>query len=132
MVRIVTDYLDNSALTFPDKVAFSDDRREITFKQLREEALHLATALISLGIKKKPVLIYLDKSVEVIAAFNGVAYSGNFYSPLDTHMPQERIGKIVDRLQPIAVITDESHIDDVQKILPGIAVITYEDRKSVV
>ena len=91
MARIVTDYLDESAQKYPDKVSFVDERRSITFSQLQNEAYHIATKLIEIGLFKKPILVYLDKSVEVIAAFEGISYSGNFYSPLDTQMPEERI-----------------------------------------
>lgn len=119
MARIATDYLDITAKEHPDKVAFVDERRELTFKQLQAEAYHIATALIRSGFYKQPVLVYLDKSVEVIAAFQGVAYSGNFYSPIDTHMPKERIAKIVDKLKPVAIVTDRLHREEAVKILTG-------------
>ena len=38
-----------------------------------------------------------------------VAYSGNFYSVIDTEMPVERIDKIFDVLEPELVITDLKH-----------------------
>ena len=126
MARIATDYLDITVRKYPDKVAFVDDKREMTFKQLQVEAHHIATSLIRSGFYKQPVLVYLDKSVEVIAAFQGVAYSGNFYSPIDTHMPKERIAKIVDKLQPVAIVTDRLHREEAKNILSGGTVI-YED-----
>lgn len=64
-------------------------------------------------------MVYLDKSVEMIAAFEGVTYSGNFYSPLDTCMPRERIAKIVDKLNPSAIITDKEHEEEAGEILLG-------------
>lgn len=119
MVRIVTDYLDQTAKIYPNKVAFVDEKRSITFSQLQSESHHIAAKLIEIELFKKPVLVYLDKSVEVIAAFEGITYSGNFYSPLDTHMPEERIAKIVKKLNPAAIITDESHKEEAEKILNG-------------
>lgn len=127
MARIVTDYLDITAKKYPNKVAFVDDRRELTFKQLQEEAYHIASSIIRSGFYKQPVLVYLDKSVEVIAAFQGVAYSGNFYSPIDTHMPQERIAKIVDKLKPVAIVTDRMHREEAERILNGGSIVIYED-----
>lgn len=127
MVRVVTDYLDATVQKCPNKVAFADEKRELTFLQLQNEAHHIATALIQYGYRKQPVLIYLDKSVEVLAAFQGVTYSGNFYSPLDTHMPQDRIGKIVERLQPVAVITDRTHKEEAEAIANGSTIFIYEE-----
>lgn len=127
MVRIVTDYLDQTAKIYPNKVAFVDEKRSITFSQLQSESHHIAAKLIEIELFKKPVLVYLDKSVEVIAAFEGITYSGNFYSPLDTHMPEDRIAKIVKKLNPAAIITDESHKEEAEKILNGGVILTYEN-----
>lgn len=127
MTRIVTDYLCQTAKRYPDKVAFVDEKRSITFSKLQEEAHHIANSIINAGLFKKPILVYLGKSVEVVAAFEGITYSGNFYSPLDTHMPEERIAKIVEKLDPAAIITDEAHKEDAEKILVGGVLLTYED-----
>ena len=130
MARIVTDYLDQTAKTYPDKVAFVDEKRCITFSQLQKEAHHIASRIINEGLFKQPILVYLDKSVEVVAAFEGITYSGNFYSPLDTHMPAERIEKIVEKLKPAAIITDEAHREEAEMILAGGVLFTYEEALS--
>ena len=130
MARIVTDYLDQTAKTYPDKVAFVDEKRKITFSQLQKEAHHIASRIIDEGLFKQPILVYLDKSVEVVAAFEGITYSGNFYSPLDTHMPTERIEKIVKKLKPAAIITDEAHREEAVMILAGGIIFTYEEALS--
>ena len=127
MIRIVSDYLDQTAKKYPSKVAFVDEKRGITFSQLQSESHHIATYLIEQGLFKKPILVYLDKSVEVVAAFAGITYSGNFYSPLDTNMPEERIAKIVEKLQPSAIITDEAHKNEAEKILLDGLVVCYEE-----
>lgn len=127
MVRIVTDYLDETVKKYPNKVAFVDEKRSITFSQLQNESYHIAAKLIEVGGFKKPIVVYLDKSVEVIATFEGITYSGNYYSPLDTHMPKERIDKIIDKLNPIVIITDEAHKEEAKKIIDGGLIITYED-----
>jgi non-ribosomal peptide synthetase component E (peptide arylation enzyme) len=38
MVRVVTDYLDISAQKYPEKIAFADENRSITFCRLQQEA----------------------------------------------------------------------------------------------
>ena len=111
-IRIVTDYLDQTALQYPDKVAFVDENRSITFRELQNDAHHIASQLIAAKLFKKPIMVYLDKSVEVISTFAGISYSGNFYCPLDTQMPAERISKIIEKLQPAAIITDEAHREE--------------------
>jgi len=127
VARIVTDYLEETAGHRGECIAFADEQRSITFRELRDEAHHIAMCLINNKIFKKPVLVFLDKRVECIAAFSGVTYSGNFYSPLDTHMPAERIAKIVSVLKPAAIITDRAHQQEAVQIVGDGLVVTYED-----
>ena len=126
MCKLLTDYLDITASVYPGKNAFIDQEREITFSKLREEACNIANVLISKGIFKKPVLIYMEKSISMVSSFLGTAYSGNFYSPVDTKMPAERIAKILDTLDPAAVITDRSHEEKVRALIKDRDILIYE------
>ena len=101
----VTYWLDQSAERLPDKVAFADERKEITFGQLKAQAMALATGMLEKGLFRKPVVIYLEKGVDVLVSFMGAAYSCNFYSPIDIDMPASRVNKILEVLQPALVIT---------------------------
>lgn len=110
MINLVTDYLDIISKKFFNKVAFSDKNREMTFGEVYNEANAIAMQFIKENIFKRPVAIFLDKSVECITAFMGVAYSGNFYSPIDVNMPLVRINKILEILEPEVIITDQNHL----------------------
>lgn len=101
----VTYWLDETAERFPDKTAFADERKEITFAQLRRQARGIACELVQRGLFKKPVAVFLEKGVDVVTAFMGAAYSCNFYSPIDVDMPESRVNKILDVLEPAVVIT---------------------------
>lgn len=101
----VTYWLDETARRLPDKTAFADERKEITFGQLRSQAMALATYMIRNNLFKKPVVIYLEKGVDVLVSFMGAAYSCNFYSPIDVDMPASRVNKILEVLQPSLVVT---------------------------
>lgn len=79
----------------------------MTFAEFREQALRTATVLVRENMFRKPVAVYMDKSVDELTIFLGVAYSGNFYSPIDTKMPAARIEKILETLEPAAVITEK-------------------------
>ncbi len=101
----VTYWLDETAAKYPDKVGFVDEHKSITFGAMRYEAITLANKLISMGLFKKPVTIYLEKGVDVLTSFMGAAYSVNFYSPIDVDMPASRVKKILETLKPSVVIT---------------------------
>ena len=101
----ITYYLDDTALEHGNKTAFVDENKSITFRMLRNGALNIACELVKKNIFKKPVVVYLEKGVDVITAFMGCAYSVNFYSPIDTQMPAARVNKILSVLEPETVIT---------------------------
>lgn len=127
MARVVTDYLDASAVRYGSKCAFADENRNFTFKELKDESCRIAASLIQMGLFKKPVAVYLDKGVQVIAAFFGALYSGNFYSPLDTEMPLARIHKIMDTLEPSVVITDAAHKKEAENFCGHAELLLLED-----
>lgn len=104
----VTYWLDETAARFPDKTAYADEKKEITFGQLRVQARRIGGELALRGLFKKPVAVFLEKGVDVLTSFMGAAYSGNFYSPIDVDMPGSRVNKILEVLQPAVVITTAS------------------------
>ncbi len=127
MTRLVTDYLDNSAKNFPDKTAFADEKREITFSELYAESRKIAQTLIDRSIFKAPVVVYLEKSVEVISCFMGAAYSGNFYTPIDVTMPESRVTKIMETLSPAIILTDSTHLEAAKAFAGNTEILLYEE-----
>lgn len=127
MSRVITDYLDEIVHKFPNKVAFQDKNREITFKDLQMESYHIAQAIINTKINKEPVVIFLDKGVECIVGFLGVLYSGNYYTPIDTNMPITRIERILEVLKPSIVITDNKNLNKVKEICGNVKIIIMEE-----
>ena len=106
MQKNIIEYLQDSVQKYSDKIALVDENRTITFAELDKEAKKIADTIITScgNIKNQPIAVYMEKSVECIVAFLGIAYSGNFYSPLDFKMPSSRIEKIIQVLEPVAVI----------------------------
>ncbi len=112
----ILEYLSEAAERFPDKCAYFDEQISYTYKRMFDESRAIGTKLINkLGVKCRPVIIYMDKSPSVIAAFWGCLYSRNFYVPLDTDMPDVRVRLIVENLKPAAVITNMAYYDRVRE-----------------
>ncbi|MBE6041062.1 MAG: amino acid adenylation domain-containing protein [Clostridiales bacterium] len=129
----ITDYLDETASRLPDKAAYVDSNRAITFREIRDEAYKLAGALAESGVFKKPVGIFLDQCAEVVPSIMGVAYAGNFYSILDVDMPEARIDKILETFEPAALITSRKFADKAESILReygrDVKLVIYEDEQ---
>lgn len=107
MITNILQYLDNAAIQWANKVAIADDNNALTFSQWQEMAMRLGSQLSaqSNGALRKPILVFVDRRIEGLVGFMGVVESGNFYVPIDSKMPEQRVKLIADVLSPIAAIT---------------------------
>lgn len=107
MIRNILEYAEETARRFPDKTAFATDKESMAFSQLVQKAKEIGTALTALEKRNAPIAVMTEKTPAMVAAFLGVVYSGNFYTPIDTTMPKERIQSIFQTLAPAALVIDE-------------------------
>ena len=112
-------YLEETAHRFPSRIAISDDKSSLTFAEWENNSRSIATAISisTFQALRKPVLVFVDRSIECVVGFMGVMQSGNFYVPIDCKMPFERVRIISEVLSPIAAITvtkkDEQTLDQI-------------------
>ncbi|MBQ8502959.1 MAG: amino acid adenylation domain-containing protein [Clostridia bacterium] len=108
MITNVLDYLDRSAGLFPCKTALSDNKNSVTYEEMQNTAKAIGSAIIKRsGAKNSPVVVFIDRNIESVISFMGVAMSGNFYVPVDRQLPVKRIELIFSTLQPVAAIIFE-------------------------
>ncbi len=127
MIRNVLQYLELTAEKYPDKTAFDDDKKTITFSELKSGAMAVGSRIIALGLKQKPVVVYLPKGCDCITSFMGIVYSGGFYCPIDVTMPADRISVIFDTLKPAAVITDEKYAKKAEEFKGDSEIIIFDE-----
>ena len=120
-------WLDESSKRFPEKKGYVDENQELTFGEIRKRALSLALSIVERKYFKMPVAIYMEKSVDMLVAFFATAYSGNFYSPIDITMPEARIKKILDILQPKVIITKKDYEEEIKAYTSEIDIIFIDD-----
>lgn len=127
----VTYWLDQTANGYPDKIGFVDETKSMTFNTMRILAIKIATVLVKEELFKQPVGIYMEKSVDELAAFMGVAYSGNFYSPIDIGMPVSRIEKILEVFEPKVIITKRELCENIDFKDKNAKIICLEDIEEI-
>ena len=126
-MKLVSDMLDEAAAMYPDKVGFTDPNGSITYAQLRNRSRRIAAAVYSLDILHSPILIYLPNSIQCIESMLGVVYSGNFYCVADVEMSKPRLDKIIEVMNPSAVITTQERLAEAEKMFGSDAnYIVYE------
>ena len=110
MIYNILQYLEKDAELYPDKIALKDEFGQMTYLEYAHTA-QVIGSFISEKIGRKtgvPVAVLIDRNIESLCCFMGVVYSGNFYVPVDTTMPQDRIQLIFQVLQPVMVIDARS------------------------
>jgi len=125
----VLDYLEQSALQVPEKAAFADDKKVIAYHQLQQQSKSIGYALSKKlnGAIRKPVVVFVDRNIESLVSFLGVAYSGNFYVPIDISMPKMRIELILQTLNPIATVVLKQDLDFSKSVAPDLTSLIFEE-----
>ena len=106
--RTIIDYLEDRAAECPEKRAVSDRDSVLTWRGLKEEAEGVGHVLAEFLEKGSPVAIFAEKTVHVLSCMYGAVYAGGFYVSINPEQPAERIRRILDVLEPAAVIVDAS------------------------
>ncbi len=125
----ILDYLEFNARKYPDKPAFIDPARKVTYQELASEADRVAKYILDLGFRGEPVAIYEEKSVTCVCLMLGVMKSGNFFTVIDADMPIERLKNTLSTFQPVCILSEEKYRGGCEKISAGIDTLFYEDMK---
>ena len=108
-MKNVLEFLENSAKKRPEAVACGDEKEELSYARLLAASQKAGAFLAGYTAPRKPVALYLEKSVPALIGFFGIVYAGGFYSVLDPSQPKARTCKILATLEPAVVLTDEEN-----------------------
>lgn len=97
---------DDSALIFPDLSA--KKQIELTYKGLNHRANQIAHYLKRLGVVTESIVgLFMDRSVDMVAAVLGILKAGAAYAPFDTSYPAERVTFMIEDSRASVVLTEE-------------------------
>lgn len=91
----ITELIDQWATRTPDKIAFSDERKSITYSELKYGTDLLSKSLVSIDDTATPILIYMDRSIDFVKTILSIWKAGRPYIPLEVNYPAERIKDIL-------------------------------------
>ena len=127
MKNNVIDLLEQSAKQYADKAAFGDEKRDITFEELKKSAMAVGTFLIHKIKIAEPVAFYMDKSVPAVCGMFGTVYAGGFYSFLDVKQPQARTESVLGILEPKVIFTDSENFEKISSYATGAEIVLLEE-----
>ena len=121
----ILEYLEQTVLRVPDKVAFSDGTDNMTFADLSESARSIGSYLLHMGHRRGCVAVLMDKHPVQLAAFFGAIYAGCYYTAPDASMPPKRLQMIMDTVKPGMIICDKKNMALAYTF--GLPVALYDD-----
>ena len=127
MIRNVLAWLEASAHRDPQHIAFEDDSAALTYAQLMQRAQEIGSFLHRCIPPQSPVLVYMDKSPDCIAAMLGAVYAGCFYTPIDPAMPDSRLERIVSVLKPRCILCEKRYLEKAQALNCAAELICVEE-----
>lgn len=132
MVKSVLDYLNDAVDKQPDKIIYGDIYENISYRDFQVRCREIASEILSYTnkdgklVRRKPIIVFQEKTAAALTACLAITYSGNIYLPFDVNTPVERLNKIVDVMQPIMVLTDKQNREKAQELNVGCIVCIEE------
>ncbi|MDO4555320.1 MAG: amino acid adenylation domain-containing protein [Lachnospiraceae bacterium] len=124
----VLEYLEQACEVTPDKPAFIDMEESLSYRQVMNQAKAVAAAIgHTFSAIRRPVMVFSDRNVSSLVSFLGIAYSGNFYVPVDVHMPKARIELFFETLHPECVICLKKDVALAKETAGECPIIIYEE-----
>lgn len=100
------DLFDKEAVANPDKLAVLFENQRISYGELRKRSNLIGNHLQSLGIGPDVrVGIFMNRSLEMIAAVIGIMKAGGCYVPMDPDYPEKRLSFMMDDSKARVLLT---------------------------
>jgi len=103
---LTNHFLEDSAKSFPDKVALIHEDVRATYGQINAKANQLARSLINQGVTKGDrVALILENCLEYVISYYGVTKAGGVVAPLNTDLKPDGLRPLLGELTPKVVIS---------------------------
>ncbi|USQ85716.1 AMP-binding protein [Streptomyces phaeoluteigriseus] len=116
-IRPLSEVLRGHALDCPDKVAFADEEREVTYARLAERTGRLAGHLAGSGVERGDrVAILLGNSVTTVESYLAVTRAAAVGVPVNPQSSDAELAHQLDDSGARFVITDGTHLEQVERM----------------
>jgi acyl-CoA synthetase (AMP-forming)/AMP-acid ligase II len=113
----ITDMLATHARTIGTRVAFSDDRRSVTYADLRSRTNRIAAGLASMGLcRGDRAAICMRNSVDMAEAVLAVATTGAIGVPLDPQSSDAELAHVLADSGATVIIADKARLDQLRRL----------------
>ena len=125
----ILEYFEQTVGLYPEKTAIIDGNKEISFKNLSISTKRLACDIVGKINKaaRRPIAVFLPKSIESIIADIAITYSRNIYMNMDIKSPITRLKNIIDLINPDLIITNSANIESIKEIANNRTLLNIDD-----
>lgn len=120
--KTITDYLDHFTEQTPDKIAFVDSRRQVTYAQLKDEVDRFARALLDAGVGAGDVVSsQLPLWIESLVVHYAATRIGAVHNPLIPIYREREVGFMVGLVRSKVIVVPAEwrgfdHVDMVRRL----------------
>jgi len=107
---LLTDFLDGSALRFPEKTALVCGKQRLTYTALKDRTDRLAAALYEHGFSRQGRgMIWLPPSADVVISLFGILKAGGIFSVINPQVKAVKAAFLLSDSGAEVLITDARH-----------------------
>ncbi|RJQ58217.1 MAG: non-ribosomal peptide synthetase [Desulfobacteraceae bacterium] len=104
--RCLHHLFEQQAARVPEAVAVVDGNGSVSYRDLNERSDRLAHYLRSAGVKAETIVgVFMERSVDTVAAILGIMKAGGAYLPLDPMFPEERLAFMLEDSAAAMILT---------------------------
>jgi long-chain acyl-CoA synthetase len=105
-MRLVNDFLEDSATRTPEKTALVCDGRRLSYAEIDATANRLASALVELGVTRGDrVILFLPNSVELVVGIFGVLKAGGVFVVINSSTKRDKLAYMINNCRAAALVT---------------------------
>nr|QGA89384.1 type I polyketide synthase [Streptomyces conglobatus] len=118
LIQPLPELLRAHAVRRGDQIAFADDRRGVSYRELEQRTARLGGHLAGLGLRRGDrAVILVNNSVEVIESYLAVTRAACVGVPVNPQSADGEVAHVLDDSGARVVIADLAHLDQVTRVL---------------
>lgn len=123
----VLEYLEHITDEAPDRIAVTDGEKEYSRAGLLDVCRRIGSALLEYDLRRRPVIVFMEKNADTLTAFFGAVFAGAFYTLIDPQLPRQRQRQICESLGASVVITDNAHMEQARELFSECTILKISD-----
>lgn len=129
---LVNDFLENSAIKFPNKVALICDGQRLTYAEIDAQANRMANALCANGVERGDrVVLYLPNSVELVVSIFATLKANAVFVVANPSTKQDKLTYMVNNCRARALVSrarQSAIVVGVQENAPSVTYTIFTDK----